>query len=87
MCGVGGSTIEQAKLNMSYDEFLKWVAYRNKRGSFTMTSHLERGFAMLTKIYIDAHSKRGAQPIPLWRLMPHADEPELTLDDAMRDWR
>ena len=57
------------------------------RGTLTPNKHIERGFAMLAKLYCDARLKPGSKPIPLYEFMPHEDEPELSLEDAMKNWK
>lgn len=47
MCGVGGRTIAEAKERLSYEEALKWQAYRKKRGSLNLGLRLEEGFALV----------------------------------------
>lgn len=86
MLGVGGNTIDQAQQNLSYEEVQRWAAYRKKRGSLNVGMRIEYGTAMLAKLFIDFHRKKGANPVPIHELMPHEEEPEITLEDAMKNW-
>jgi len=86
LCGVGGCTIAQAKINISYPEFLSWIRYRTKRGSFHTGMRVEQSIAMLSSLYANAHRKQGSDAFSPLDFMPHGDEPELSLDDAMKKW-
>jgi len=84
MCGIGGRTIEEARRNMSYVEFLDWVAFRHKRGSLHPGMRAEQGFAMLAAMYANANWKGE------WRqydFAPHMDEPPVSLEDAKEQWK
>lgn len=87
MCGIGGRTIEEAKANISYPEFLSWVAYRQKRGSLHTGMRVERGSALLAALYTNAHKKKDAEPVKIYDFMPHESEPAISLDQAMDAWR
>lgn len=72
---------------MSYGEYLRWVAYRNKRGSLNVGMRVERGTAMLAMLYANRHRKEGAKPLTIYDFMPHMDPPPVTLEEAMATWR
>lgn len=82
--GVGGRTIEEAKRNMSHAEFIQWVMYRNKRGSLFTGRRIEQSVANMMAIYANANSKDGGHT--MYDFAPHEDEPELTLEQAMKEW-
>ena len=44
---MGGRTIAEAKENLSYEEVLRWQAFRKKRGSLNVGLRLEEGFALV----------------------------------------
>nr|WP_237673832.1 hypothetical protein [Halomonas profundi] len=47
---------------------------------------IERAAAMIVSQQANMHRKQGAPAFELSEFMPHADQPELTLDDAMERW-
>jgi len=85
LCGIGGRTIAEAKQNISYPEFLDWCSYRNKRGSLNIGMRVDQSVAIIASMYANSHSKKGVTFKPI-DFMPYADEPPITLDDAMKGW-
>ncbi len=85
MCGIGGRTIAEAKLNISYPEFLQWIQYRNLRGSFHVGMRIEQSIAMIASMYANAHSKKGTT-FSQKDFMPHADDAPISLEDALKSW-
>lgn len=84
MNGIGGSTIAEARQRLSYREFMTWVKFRHKRGSLHPGMRAEQGFAMLAAMYANANWKGE------WRqydFAPHMDEPPVSLEDAMEQWK
>ena len=45
MAGVGGSTVAEAKENLTVDEFFHWCEYRNKYGPLSLQMLLARMLA------------------------------------------
>lgn len=84
MCGIGGKTIEEAQRNISYEEFTRWVAYRNKRGSLHFGMRIEKSSALLSQIIANRYRKEGKEPFTIYDFAPYHDEPELTIDDLMK---
>jgi len=82
--GVGGRTIAEAKCNMSHAEFMDWIAYRSKRGSFFVGRRVEVAIASWMALYANAHSKNGGYD--LYDFAPHEDAPEWSLDRAKKEW-
>lgn len=77
---IGGSSIEEAKENLSYEEVLAWQQYRRKRGSLNTGTRMEWGFALLATILVQANGgKAGIEDF-----MPHADERVGGVDDVMK---
>lgn len=85
MHGIGGRTIADAQQRVSYPEFMTWVKFRNKRGSLHLGMRVERGAAVLATLYANTHSKVGGYK--LFDFMPHESEPELSLAQAMENWK
>lgn len=81
--GVGGRTVEEAQQRITYPEFLRWAAFRSKRGSLHLGMRVERGFALLASIYANTKCKSG---FSIYDFMPHEDEPVLDFDAARRMW-
>lgn len=84
MNGVGGNTIAEAQQRLGYKEALQWMRYRNRRGSFNLGMRVERGAAQLSVLYANAKSKNGGYT--LYDFMPNMEEPDLTLEEAMKMW-
>lgn len=78
--GIGGSSIEEAKENLSADEAARWAEYIRRRGSLNWGMRLERGFALIASILVQAHGGRASMD----DFTPHADQQEATLDDVMQ---
>lgn len=83
MAGVGGRTIAEAKQNLSVEEFHRWKAYRGMRGSLNVGRRLEIGLGQLCALYAQAHGSK----LSSYDFMPHEEEPEITLAEAMETWR
>ncbi|GHB30449.1 phage tail assembly protein T [Salinicola rhizosphaerae] len=64
----------------------QWAAYRNKHGSLNAGERIERAVAQLTAIYANRYRKEGHEPLTLWDLMPHAERPAESLEQAMATW-
>ena len=47
---------------------------------------MDRGFGMLAALYVNTHSKKGANKVEPWQFMPYAEEPEIDIEKAMKDW-
>lgn len=82
--GVGGCTIAEAQARMTYAEFRRWAAYRNKRGSLHQGMRIEQGSALVASILANINSKSGGFKVS--DFAPHSDAPEMTLEDAMENW-
>tara|TARA_R110002124_G_scaffold85350_2_gene221431 strand:+ start:14885 stop:15133 length:249 start_codon:yes stop_codon:yes gene_type:complete len=81
---VGGSTIAEAQQRLGYQEALQWMRYRNLRGGFNLGMRVERGAAQLSVLYANAKSKDGGYT--LFDFMPNMEQPELTLEEAIKMW-
>jgi len=86
MCGIGGRTIAEAQQRISYPEFVRWARYRAKRGSLNPGLRVERGSALLATMYANAHRKEHAPPYNIFDFAPYHDQPEITLEEAMKSW-
>ena len=80
--GIGGSSIAEAKENLSYDEVIAWSHYIRKRGSLNWGMRIEQGFALLAFLFSRVNG--GMQEIE--EFMPHADKQEASLEDVMKKW-
>jgi hypothetical protein len=85
LCGVGGRTIAEAQQRLSYREFLSWALYRSKRGSFNVGMRVEHGSGLLAAIYANTKSKEGGYRVH--DFAPHHDDPPVTLEQAMENWK
>lgn len=76
--GVGGRTIREAKERISYEEYLDWVAYANKRGGFNLGMRIEACSAMIA---VQVNNGNGGKA-KMADFMPHKDEPVASLEDV-----
>ncbi len=84
MHGIGGNSIEQARRTLTLAEVMTWQAYRRKRGTLNPGLMTEAAVARLASFYANSRSKNGGyKPADF---MPHFDQPELTLEEAMATW-
>lgn len=47
LCGIGGKTIAEAQDQLSYEEYIKWLWYRQKFGPLDTFTRQDRGFALI----------------------------------------
>lgn len=73
--GVGGRTIAEAKERISYEEYLWWVAYLNKRGSLNLGQRIDGSTAMLAHLVATAAGikHKSGRALRMSDFMPHAD--------------
>ncbi|WP_444905100.1 hypothetical protein ACJJIU_10420 [Microbulbifer sp. CnH-101-E] len=83
--GIGGCTIAEAQHRLSYEEVQRWALYRKKRGSLHPGMRIERSSALLATLYANTHRGKG-NPVKITDFMPHEEEPELSLQEAMKSW-
>jgi hypothetical protein len=67
-----------------YPEFLRWAAYRRKRGSLNTGMRVETGIGVLASLYANTHSK---QRYTRYDFMDHEDGPPVSLEKAKEEWR
>jgi hypothetical protein len=79
--GVGGRTIAEAKENMLHDEYLDWIAYRNKHGPLNLAKHVEWGNGLLAMLFNNVHYRDKKEH---HEFMPHYEMPEATIGDVMK---
>ncbi|MAI34083.1 MAG: hypothetical protein CMM07_20745 [Rhodopirellula sp.] len=72
---------------MSYSEFLDWMAYRRKRGSFNTGMRVERGTALLATILHNTNRKKDSQPVSFYHFAPYHEEPAISMEEAMEKWK
>jgi len=85
--GIGGRTIAEAQESISYPEFLQWMAYRQKRGSLNTGMRVERAGALVATLLANKDRKKDSQPVSFYQFAPHHDEPQLSLGQAMEEWK
>jgi hypothetical protein len=86
LCGIGGRTIEEAQNNISYNEFIRWVIYRKKRGSLNVGIRIEHDLAIIASMFANRYREKGSMPYKVYDFAPHIDEPELTTNDLL-NWK
>ena len=80
-CGIGGSTIAEARRNLSNTELQTWKAFRQKRGSLFVGRRIEQAIGNLMATYL---SSKGAKDVKAQSFMPHEDQPkEMSLEEYM----
>lgn len=90
--GVGGRTIEEAKLRISGAEFDQWVKYRQIYGSLNPVVAVDRSVGRLSYIMQAAHGGKGKYHdfVPQYELTADEDEPvdaDANLAQAMKEWK
>lgn len=77
--GIGGQTVEEAKANLSYVEYLDWAAYVNRRGSLNLGIRIEQGLAMVCLFLARGFKikKETGQAFELKDFMSHVGEFEI----------
>lgn len=83
--GVGGCTIAEAQARMTYAEFRRWAAYRNKRGSLHSGMRIEQGSALVASILANVNSKNGGYKVT--DFAPHMEDQATSLEEAMEQWQ
>jgi hypothetical protein len=56
--GIGGATVEEAKLTMTRTEYSAWVAFMRKHGSLNLAHRMDEGFAMLAHVICMVHQRK-----------------------------
>jgi hypothetical protein len=56
-CGIGGRTVEEAKSNMSYSEFLDWCKYREYWGPMHFGMRVDKAVARFIYYWIGSKTK------------------------------
>lgn len=59
--------------------------FRKKRGSLHMGMRIDNAAGLLAAIYVNSKSKKGGYRVHDFSF--HADEPEISLGDAMERWK
>lgn len=77
--GIGGRTVAEAKANITYEEYLSWIAYKNQTGSLNLGLRVERAGALT------AWAMRGGK---FEDYLPQRNElsDEELLKKAMAEW-
>jgi hypothetical protein len=84
MHGIGGSTVAEAKENITAEEFNAWAAYIRKHGSLNITRRLDWGFALIASLIDNAAGgHRGMEDF-----MPKhsADDEFIDMGTALETW-
>lgn len=84
MNGIGGRTIEEAQRNVSVEEFTMWAQYRNKRGP--MNPGHQAHIAAFALFVANVRAAQGAKDFNLYDIFQFIDEPEITAEQAMKEW-
>lgn len=58
MAGIAGNTVEQVKNNLSYSEFIDWIAYTNKNGPLNQAKRIEQTLALIAAMFANAMFKK-----------------------------
>ena len=85
--GIGGNTIAKAQESMSAVEFAQWVAYRQRRGSLNAGLRTEAGSAMIASLTANLSRKKDSKAFSFYDFAPNHDRPELSLEQAMAEWK
>lgn len=80
LAGIGGKTVAEAKENVSYAEFMAWLAYRRKRGPLNLSTRMDHGFALIATLITRGLGGKAE----MTDFLPFADETELTVDSVFK---
>ncbi|WP_370679375.1 hypothetical protein [Comamonas sp. GB3 AK4-5] len=94
LAGIGGRTITEAKANISYAEFLAWMAYRDKHGPLDCARRIEHAAAVVAHtVSCTVPREKGSKPPALETFLMYeraaepAQEVAPDLQTAMETWR
>lgn len=76
--GIGGSTIAEAKENLSYAEYLDWCSYIKKRGSLDVGSRIEWAGALIAMVVNNSNGGKAK----MTDFMPHYEEPPASIESV-----
>lgn len=82
--GIGGRTIAEAKANLTYNEWLSWMAYVEQNGTLNPGLRMERGFALLSTILNNVHGGKADFDDFLPKRGEVVDEAESSAQDLFR---
>jgi hypothetical protein len=68
--GIGGRSVAEAKRRISHREFISWLKYRKKHGTFDMGYRIDRAAAIICSAL--AHGKVAPE-----KFMPRYEEDEV----------
>lgn len=85
MNGIGGNTIEEAKANMTMNEFQQWCVYRNTYGPIDGTSKLCEYIKHLTfvTIKIAGDKKIGIEDLELFKQKDESEKEIASTEDIV----
>lgn len=94
LAGIGGRTITEAKANISYVEFLAWMAYRDKHGPLDCARRIEHAAAVVAHtVSCTVSREKGSKPPTLETFLMYeratspASQEAAALQTAMETWR
>lgn len=85
LCGIGGRTIAEAQVNLTYREYLSWIRYRNKYGSLHPGMRVDRAVGRGLAFFGNMYSKK--KDLKPEDFSPYDKTPDLdegTADDAFQ---
>lgn len=80
LAGVGGRTVEEAQQRMSYVEYLDWIAYRNRWGSFHQGMRIDRAVARVASMFAKNSKPEDFSPFD----KAHSEPAAGTIDEAFQ---
>jgi len=86
LCGVGGKSVAEAKVNISYVEFIQWCQFRARYGSFHTGMRIDRAAARIGALLANIHAHKNIWSeldlSPFDSAVAEANKPEITLESA-----
>lgn len=79
--GVGGRTIAEAKLRITHDEYLSWLAYMQKRGSLNQGT---RGDVAMARLQFQINRTMGGNAEYVDFLPNRGDHDESSISDIAK---
>lgn len=86
--GVGGSTLDELKENLTGHELSQWIQKQQRDGPINLGVRIDRGFALIAYMIYGALPGKGpkktmADFMPPWYHKPKAELREPTMDEVM----
>ncbi|WP_440136106.1 phage tail assembly protein T [Escherichia coli] len=84
---MGGRTIAEAKERVSITEYRDWVLYRQKYGSLNGMMRTEWAAGLISSVLANVNRGKDSPSFKVTDFTPHINEPSISLEQAMQEWK